>query len=288
MRASSFSPNEHRRENPRGIDESRVPISTAQTPTDRTKKNHHRKMEWPVFNKIVQLNNLTYCSSHQKGAKKRKEPDQLRKLVLVLGGILHTDRPDASLRLIYKRLEERPTEALVDVVVVDPDKWQSVPIGRVDHQQMDLEAYFTQERLNELLVKYEAIAVIDDIFFREYAKREAITQGRAWRALASLADNHPDVFTWWILKHHEYNSTRTPELVKMNNYTRTLLSGTQQLLPLVPSDTDKFSTIWNPILQGKVDLFRIQHPFRELLRFVFVPQVSRESKAIRYDTDEKQ
>ena len=189
------------------------------------------------FNKIVKLNNLTYRSSRQEGMQKRKTRSTAQTCVSTWRRPTYNAARRFS-RLIYARLEERSTEALIDVVVIDPDKWQSVPIGRIDHQQMDLEAYFTQERLEELLVKYEAIAVIDDIFFVDHAKRDAITQGGLgahWRRLQTIIDK----FTWWKIKHNF--PPRLPELVKMNNYTLTLRNGTQHLLRLIPSDKNKFS-----------------------------------------------
>ena len=186
-------------------------------------------------------------------------------LVLVLGGVSHNNDPAKSLNRIYARLEERPSESPVDVVVVDPDSWQSIPIGRVQHVQMDLEAYVTEDRISQLLGEYETIAVIDDLFFKIHTEREAIIEGRAWRALASAADERPDVFTWWVIKG-SMSPFELSCLVRMNNYTIRMRDGTQRPLPLVPvSHMGTFYTIWNPLWSSKVDFVIVEHPFRELI-----------------------
>jgi hypothetical protein len=172
--------------------------------------------------------------------------------------------------MIYSRLEKRPSESPVDVVVVDPDIWQSIPIGRVQHVQMDLAAYVTKDRINQLLEEYETIAVIDDIFFRDDTKRDAIIEGEAWRALTSAADDRPDIFTWWIIRYSNYTSFKLDSLVRMSNNTITLPNGTQLPLPLAHSPVSRlgsgiFGTVWNEMRWSKIDFVTLEHPFRDLL-----------------------
>ena len=180
--------------------------------------------------------------------------------MLVLGGVSHYSRPEYSLNVIYKRLEERPLDSALDVVIVDPDPWQSIPLGRAQHAQMHLENYLFGDRFECLLKAYKTIAVIDDIFFRDYGKREAVVSQEAWRSLALAVEKRPDTCTWWVIKDDSLvrmsGNLRLTDAMRKDGRPGVLLS----LDPRIPN-------VWNPIIatQSDVDWEVIQYPFRGFL-----------------------
>lgn len=191
-----------------------------------------------------------------------------RKLVLVLGGVSHTSKPDYSLNLIYKRFEERPLDSTLDVVVVDPEPWQYIPLGRVKHHQMRLENYLVGDRLDRLLSEYKTIAVIDDLFFKDHRMRQAVINQEAWRTLALALEKHTDTCSWWVIKHP--NCLQIPKLVRMSG--NILLTNAMQRsgIPgqLLSLDPNLFINVWNPLLRIEIDWQVIEHPFRELLHLL--------------------
>lgn len=189
-----------------------------------------------------------------------------RTLVLVLGGVSHRSSPDYALNLIYKRLEERPPDSALDVVVVDPDPWQSIPLGRVQHVQKRFENYLSGEEITRLFGAYETIAVIDDVFFTVAREREALVRREGWRALALAVETHLDKCTWWVIKHNN-GSLQVPELVRMSGNISLTTAHRRKGVPGHPLSLvdDSLFNVWNPIVAQGVDWEIIQHPFRGLL-----------------------
>lgn len=187
--------------------------------------------------------------------------------MLVLGGVSHTCSADYALNVIYRRLEERPLDSVVDVVVVDPDPWQCIPLGRTQHAQMHLENYLVGDRLEGLLGAYENIAVIDDLFFKNHQTRNAVVSQEAWRSLALAVENHPDICTWWVIRHHPTGRGLLPELVRMSGNIRLNDAMRRRGMPAQPLSLiqDTILNAWNTVFEADVDWQIIQHPFWELL-----------------------
>jgi len=209
---------------------------------------------------------LLLLDTNTNRPSKRGRPERARTLVLVLGGVSHTNSPDYALNLIYKRLEERPHDSALDVVVVDPDPWQSIPLGRVQHFQERLENYLAGDQIKRLFGAYETIAVIDDVFFTVGRERDAVVRHEAWRTLALAVETHLDKCTWWVIQHKR-GSLQVPELVRMSGNILFTTAHRRKGVPaqLLSLADDTFLNVWNPILAQGVDWEVIQHPFRELL-----------------------
>ena len=68
----------------------------------------------------------------------------------------------------------------------------------------------------ERLSDYEAFAVIDDVFFKDFKQREAVVSQEAWRSLAMAVENHPETCTWYVIRHLPRGSRlNLPELVRL-------------------------------------------------------------------------
>ena len=152
-------------------------------------------------------------------ARKRQRTEgevSQRKLVLILGGVLNTDVQTRPLNVIYKRLEDRQEEDAIDVSVVDIEPWIShrhttPKPDNITHVQQKIEDYVTDDLETTLTEKYQQIVVIDDLFFKDRHLRDAIMDTKAWQTLTSFADEHPHIFSWWII--HLFNPNYDPKSV---------------------------------------------------------------------------
>ena len=143
------------------------------------------------------------CAMHTDKLGKRNIEEPIN-LVLILGGVSHTQAEDYRLNRLYKQLaiEKR---ADVEVVVVDPDTWDGGDDTGVSHWQVTLQDCATKFPPTEMLASYNKIAIIDDIQFKPFfgslrptQLRDRIEDSAEWKQLRDMADNHPDRVTWWL------------------------------------------------------------------------------------------
>ena len=124
--------------------------------------------------------------------------------LLILGGVSYSALPIEPINRFYKRLAENrldkktdPTENRLDVELVDPEEWKYGDKGGVDrHYRMTLAEYAQEHPLDELLKKYDRVAIVDDMKFTDHRLREAIKASVEYQQLFAIADTNKDRVSW--------------------------------------------------------------------------------------------
>ena len=176
---------------------------------------------------------LTGCRAGEEGEPPAKRArtgtdDGCKKhLVLVLGGVSHSELPITAINRMYARLAEnlRDAPGTAEVVVVDPEEWKfGDKNGTTKHCEMELEDFAHAHPLRPYLDGYDRVAIVDDLQFGTLGMRHraGVVQSDAYKQLVDYADEHKGRVAWWEFFEtgmRELNNYATPknETLKINH-----------------------------------------------------------------------
>ena len=165
---------------------SRSPPSLQRKPKRKTRK--HRSLRNSSAGQAIQRNN---------------------RLLLILGGALHSDNGDSQLGAVFQRLAEKQPDNL-DIVVVDPAPGTHKPrkVWMIKYYQVTIEDFFAKQvEENHFFERYGHVAILDDMYFTtdrdgtgllgDALGRHSIMEQPAFQKLSALVLQDPVKFSWW-------------------------------------------------------------------------------------------
>lgn len=143
------------------------------------------------------------CEPQAKRARTDTDKGDKKHLVLVLGGVPHSEFLITTINRMYARLAEnlRDVPGIADVVVIDPMEWKfGDKNGITEHYRMELQDFAEAHPLQSYLDRYDRVAIVDDLQFHKVLgtrERNEIVNSDAYKHLIAYADAHRGRVAWW-------------------------------------------------------------------------------------------